>query len=165
MLVFFVSHGIIKVSYNFLARNTARSLRFKINMDIFSTVIVLWALSNITVISYCLCKTLSPSVGRSFPRKHSESADKEIEKLLLGIWCRLHHDHLLPAGRLHVGHMENQGELQSEASLVAINGILRSVRWPPPRSLVKTVLMATGQVLCHSNPRSTGLYPRRLFHG
>lgn len=60
MVMFFASHGIVKISYNILARRTARNPRFRLLMLVFSTVIGAWSLANIIVVAIALAKMRSP---------------------------------------------------------------------------------------------------------
>ena len=64
-LVFFLAHGVIKISYNLLARRTARSKTYKLAIDGFSGFIGLWTLSNTVVIAVYLANATSPSVRAS----------------------------------------------------------------------------------------------------
>lgn len=68
MLLFFASHGIVKLSYNLLARRTGRSKKYQRVMDVFSVIVGLWMLANIIVIAVALRRTQSPHV-RSCSRR------------------------------------------------------------------------------------------------
>lgn len=60
-IVFFVAHCVVKISYNLLARRTARSYVYHAWIDCFSSAIVLWAISNVIVTAYYLAASVEPS--------------------------------------------------------------------------------------------------------
>lgn len=62
ILIFFLSQASIKISYNLLAKKTARSLRFIGTLDAFSVFIVLWSLANVIVIAYNVANKEAPAV-------------------------------------------------------------------------------------------------------
>lgn len=64
LLIFFVAHGAIKISYNMLARRTSPSDGYHMVIDAFTGFIVLWTISNVVVTITYLATKVDPS--RSF---------------------------------------------------------------------------------------------------
>lgn len=122
----------IKISYNLLARSTARSARYKLLIDVFSGVIGTWTLANLVVIAVSLARVSAPRV-RAINAQNTLSRIWVIqlltfaESLLLDLRRYLDLDNRGSACCISLDHLGDQSASESQDTLVNYDGHIRSV--------------------------------------
>lgn len=125
LLLFYLSHGGIKISYNILARKTSRNQSLKRVIDGFTGLIGLWTLSNVIVVAVALAQRRSPSVSVKGATHGSENVGADqfsVASVLLGLRNYLNSNNSWSTGRVSLDHLEDQSQHDGEDSVVDING-------------------------------------------